>query len=42
MLKCLSAREVTPDRGAFIMSSPGGAPVMGVVLEGEVEMSSED
>ncbi len=42
MLKCLSAREVTPARGEFIMSSPGGAPLMGVVLEGEVEMISED
>lgn len=42
MLKCLSAREVTPARGEFIMASPGGAPLMGVVLEGEVEMISED
>ena len=42
MLKCLSAREVTPGRGEFIMASPGAAPLMGVVLEGEVEMISED
>ena len=42
MLKCLSAREVTPGRGEFIMASPGTAPLMGVVLEGEVEMISED
>lgn len=42
MLKCLSAREVTPARGEFIMASPGTAPLMGVVLEGEVEMISED
>lgn len=42
MLKCLSAREVTPNRGEFIMASPGTAPLMGVVLEGEVEMISED
>lgn len=42
MLKCLSAREVTPARGEFIMASPGAAPLMGVVLEGEVEMISED
>ena len=42
MIKCLSAREVTPGRGEFIMASPGTAPLMGVVLEGEVEMISED
>ena len=42
MLKCRSAREVTPARGEFIMASPGTAPLMGVVLEGEVEMISED
>ena len=33
MLKCMSAREVSPARGEFIMSTPGTAPLMGVVLE---------
>ena len=42
MLKCMSAREVSPARGEFIMSTPGTAPLMGVVLEGEVDMISED
>lgn len=42
MLGCLSAREVAARRGGFIMSSPGDQPLMGVVLEGEVEMISED
>ena len=42
MLTCLSARETAPARGAFIMQSPGPQPLMGVVLEGEVEMISED
>ena len=42
MLGCLSAREIAPRRGDFIMSSPGDQPLMGVVLEGEVEMISED
>ena len=42
MLGCLSAREVAARRGGFIMSSPGEHPLMGVVLEGEVEMISED
>ena len=37
MLGCLSAREVAARRGDFIMSSPGDQPLMGVVLEGEVE-----
>lgn len=41
MLGCLSAREIAPRRGDFIMSSPGDQPLMGVVLE-EVEMISED
>ena len=42
MLGCLSAREISPRRGDFIMRSPGEHPLMGVVLEGEVEMISED
>lgn len=42
MLRCLSAREVTVDRGDFIDTQPGETPLMGVVLEGSVEMLSED
>lgn len=42
MLKCMSAREIEPERGEFIMTTPGSAPLMGVVLAGEVEMISED
>ena len=42
MLGCLSAREIRPQRGDFIMSTPEEHPLMGVVLEGEVEMISED
>lgn len=42
MLQCLSAREVTVDRGDFIDTQPGAVPLMGVVLEGTVEMISED
>ena len=42
MLICLSAREIKPQRGDFIMSTPEEHPLMGVVLEGEVEMISED
>ncbi len=42
LLNCLSAREVRPGRGEFILAAPGAAPLMGVVLEGEVEMISED
>ncbi len=42
MLNCLSAREIKPQRGDFIMSTPEEHPLMGVVLEGEVEMISED
>lgn len=42
MLHCLSAREIKPQRGDFIMSTPEEHPLMGVVLEGEVEMISED
>lgn len=42
MLGCLSAREIQPQRGDFIMSTPEEHPLMGVVLEGEVEMISED
>ena len=42
MLNCLSARELFPERGTFIMSSPGERPLIGVVLEGSVEMISED
>ena len=39
MLGCLSAREISPRRGDFIMRTPEVHPLMGVVLEGEVEMS---
>ena len=42
MLKCLSAREITAQKGAFIETTSGGKPLMGVVLEGSVEMISED
>ena len=42
MLGCLSAREISPRRGDFIMRTPEVHPLMGVVLEGEVEMISED
>ena len=42
MLNCLSARELFPERGSFIMASPGERPLIGVVLEGSVEMISED
>lgn len=42
MLGCLSAREISPHRGDFIMRTPEVHPLMGVVLEGEVEMISED
>ncbi len=42
MLKCMSAREIEPERGEFIMTTPGSDPLMGVVLAGEVEMISED
>ncbi len=42
MLKCMSAREIEPERGEFIMTTPGSAPLMGAVLAGEVEMISED
>ena len=42
MLKCLSAREVTARKGEFIETTSGGKPLMGVVLEGSVEMISED
>ncbi|MBR2491161.1 MAG: Crp/Fnr family transcriptional regulator [Ruminiclostridium sp.] len=42
MLKCLSAREITALRGEFIRTMSGGKPLMGVVLEGSVEMISED
>lgn len=42
MLKCLSAREITARRGEFIRTMSGGKPLMGVVLEGSVEMISED
>ena len=38
----VGAAEVAARRGGFIMSSPGEHPLMGVVLEGEVEMISED
>ena len=42
MLGCLRARERAHGRGDFILSGPGQTPLMGVVLEGEVEMISED
>ena len=42
MLKCLSAREITAQRGEFIEMTSAGKPLMGVVLEGSVEMISED
>ena len=42
MLNCLSARELFPERVSFIMASPGERPLIGVVLEGSVEMISED
>ncbi|MBR5533978.1 MAG: Crp/Fnr family transcriptional regulator [Ruminiclostridium sp.] len=42
LLKCLSAREVTAEKGEFIETTSGGKPLMGVVLEGAVEMISED
>lgn len=40
MLRCLSAREERVPRGAFLMG--GSQPLLGVVLEGTVEMVSED
>ena len=42
MLGCLSAREAAPRRGDFILRTPDAHPLRGVVLEGEVEMISED
>ena len=42
MLGCLSAREISPRRGDFIMRTPEVHPLMGVALEGEAEMISED
>ncbi len=43
MLGCLSAREVAARRGGLHHErAPGEHPLMGVVLEGEVEMISED
>lgn len=42
MLKCLSAREIVVRRGEFIETTRGGKPLMGVVLDGAVEMISED
>lgn len=42
MLGCLSAREAAPHRGDFILRTPDAHPLLGVVLEGEVEMISED
>ena len=42
MLGCLSAREAAPRRGDFILRTPDAHPLLGVVLEGEVEMISED
>lgn len=42
MLKCLSAREISAGKGEFIETMSGGKPLMGVVLEGSVEMISED
>lgn len=42
MLKCLSAREITAQRGEFIETTSDGKPLMGVVLAGSVEMISED
>lgn len=42
MLNCLSAREIVARRGEFIETTRGGKPLMGVVLDGAVEMLSED
>lgn len=42
LLHCLSARELKTRRGDFILSSPGTQPLIGVVLEGSVQMIIED
>ena len=42
LLHCLSAQELSPPKGGFILASPGTQPPIGVVLEGSVQMISED
>lgn len=42
LLHCLSARELFARKGGFILSSPGAQPLIGVVLEGSVQMIIED
>ncbi len=42
LLHCLSAKEFFPKKGGFILASPGTQPLIGVVLEGSVQMISED
>ena len=42
LLHCLSAQELSPPKGGFILASPGTQPLIGVVLEGSVQMISED
>ena len=42
MLKCLNAREMSFDKDEFIMSSDDTIHLIGVVLEGSVEMINED
>lgn len=42
MLKCLNARETSFDKNEFIMSSDDTLHLIGVVLDGSVEMINED
>jgi len=42
MLKCLSAREIKVPKGDFVVTNFDEKPLMGVVLDGKVEMISED
>lgn len=42
LLHCLSVKESFPKKGGFILSSPGAQPLIGVVLEGSVQMICED
>ena len=42
MLHCLNAREVTAEKGAFLLRSGGETPLIGLVLEGAVQIISED
>ncbi len=42
LLHCLSAKELFPKKGGFILTSPGTEPLIGVVLEGSVQMICED